>query len=235
MLINGTQIFSDVTVNVGATLGGVGTLGAVTAEGSVSPGGPSPGVLQSGNAAFTAGSSFAVTINGTKAGTDYDQFDVGGAVDLTGGPALDITIGFSSLGGDTFTIIASTGSVTGTFAGLPDGATFTINGLTLEINCLPSSVVLTNIAPPLPPPSGPPGVGWEFGPVALESFVEHSSSSGDHEGVTLLVGSQGQLELVQKAYLPHGARSAEYLDFKIPAASIRVPGLEDVRPEFGSL
>ncbi len=177
MLVNGTEASSDVTVSGGATLGGAGTVGSLTAAGAVSPGGPGPGLLQSGNAVLAAGSSFVIKLNGTNAGTDYDQLNVNGTVDLTGGPALDTTVGFASNGGDTFTIIASTGTITGTFDGLPDGAMFSAGGITLQINYPANAVTLTNVSSPVPPSLGPPVDGRKLEPPAREGILDPVGSS----------------------------------------------------------
>jgi hypothetical protein len=155
-LINGSQPSSAVTVRFGATLGGTGTLGSLSVAGFVSPGGPRPGRLQSGNAVFGPGSSFTVKLNGTNSGADCDQLTVNGMVDLSGSPALEATVGFASTAGDTFTILLSAGPITGTFDGLPDGANLTVDGITLEIHYLANSVILTNVPAPVPPPGRPP-------------------------------------------------------------------------------
>jgi autotransporter-associated beta strand protein len=158
-LINGTQTSSDVTVHSGATLGGSGKLGSINAAGAVSPGGPGAGLLQSRGAIFNAGSSFIVKLNGINAGSDYDQLVVNGMVDLTAGPALNVTASFVSNSGDTFTIITSKEMIAGTFGGLPDGATLSASGITLQINYSSNAVTLTNVSSPMPPSFRPPDRG----------------------------------------------------------------------------
>ena len=52
------------TVASGANLGGTGTTGPVTVNGTISPGVGGPGQFHTGNAVFNGGSTFAVDLNG---------------------------------------------------------------------------------------------------------------------------------------------------------------------------
>ncbi|HEX8913094.1 MAG TPA: autotransporter-associated beta strand repeat-containing protein, partial [Humisphaera sp.] len=138
LVVNGS-LASGSTVNNGGTLGGSGTIaGAVTANSgsTVSPGN-SPGVLSTGTLTLAAGSTALMEINGTTAGTQYDQLNVTGTVTLGGG-ALQVALGYTPLVGDTFRLINNDGTadpVVGTFAGLPtSGSTFQSGGATFAIN-----------------------------------------------------------------------------------------------------
>jgi len=79
---------------------------------------------------FAPSSQVALKINGTTAGTQYDQAVVNGAVDLTGA-TLSVTTGFSPANGATFKIIDNDGAdpVVGTFTGVPQGG-IVISGAT---------------------------------------------------------------------------------------------------------
>ena len=68
---------------VAATLGGTGTVGALTANGTISPG-VSPGKLTCGNVTFGGSSSLAIELNGNTVGSGYDQLNAVGTVNLTG-------------------------------------------------------------------------------------------------------------------------------------------------------
>lgn len=135
LLVNGSIADSVVTVQSGATLGGNGTTGALTIEngGTVAPG-TSAGVLQTGNFDLQNGGNFVLELNSTDPGSGYDQLSVVGTVTLAGN--LTLTLGFTPTAGDLFFILLNDGAdaIAGTFAGLPDGATFTQNGQTLEIS-----------------------------------------------------------------------------------------------------
>ena len=134
LLVNGA-LGGTTTVSTGATLGGSGTLGAVTVSGSLAPGN-SPGIISTGNLAFTAGATYAVQIAGTAAGA-YDRTNVTGTVTLGGSTLTVETLsGFAPTSGTSFTIIDNDGTdaVVGTFAGLAQGGIITAGGYSFSIN-----------------------------------------------------------------------------------------------------
>ena len=119
-----------ITVASGGTLGGTGTFtGAVTVAsgGTLAPGtgATSTGILTTGNVTLASGHTFASVLNGTTAGSGYDQLSVPSGKDLTlGGSTLAITCGpsFNPAVGNVFTLIINAGSVvSGTFSGLAGG------------------------------------------------------------------------------------------------------------------
>jgi autotransporter-associated beta strand protein len=142
LLVDGSQPSSNVTVNGGAVLGGSGSVGMITAAGSISPGGPGTGFLKCSNAAFNSGSSLTVKLNATIAGTGYNQLKVNGTVSLNGA-TLTGTTGFMSSSGDTFMIILSTGGITGTFMGLPNGSVIALSNQFFSINYSANNVILS--------------------------------------------------------------------------------------------
>jgi autotransporter-associated beta strand protein/parallel beta-helix repeat protein len=142
--IDGAQPSSPVNVGIVAQLGGSGTVGSIVVSGNVSPGSAfsSPGKLSSsGDVTFLAGSSLAIRLNGTATGT-YDQLAATGRIDLSGSPALNLSVGFTAASGNAFTILTAAGGIVGTFAGLPEGATLTLSSITFQIHYLATSVVL---------------------------------------------------------------------------------------------
>jgi autotransporter-associated beta strand protein len=154
LLIDGTQASGTVTVKSGGTLGGTGTFGplSVSSGGTVLPGNgaSSPGILNSGNVTFASGSSFDVALNGTTAGSGYDQLNVTGTISL-GTSTLSVTLGFTPAVGASFTIIHNNGgsAIVGTFKNLAEGATFVQNGMTFQITYKGGAghdVVITRIA-----------------------------------------------------------------------------------------
>jgi hypothetical protein len=126
----GSHFGGPLTVPNGGTLGGGGTITdpvVVSPGGKISPGN-SPGVLTVGSLTFGAGSTLVEEVNGLTPGpTGYDQVDVTGTANL-GGATLNMLLGFAPNVGDAFTIVNNDGTdpVLGTFAGLPEGATFTV-------------------------------------------------------------------------------------------------------------
>jgi autotransporter-associated beta strand protein len=154
LLVNGsTSSSSAVTVNnSGTTLGGTGTIGGgvtVNSGANLSPGN-SPGILNTGSVTLTSGSNLLIDINGTTVGTQYDRLNVTGTVNL-GGSNLVITVGGTLTVNETFTIIESTGGVSGLFA---QGSSVTgSNGDVFSIDYTSNDVVLTATSVAVPEPS----------------------------------------------------------------------------------
>ena len=154
LLVNGAQAQSAVVISNGCTLGGSGVVGNITvvAGGTVSPG-SSAGRLTSIGVTFSSGSTFRVELNGTTAGSGYDQLTVQSGTVQLGGATLNATLGFQSASNNTFTIInkTSAGAVGGTFNGLPENATLNISGIPFRITYAGGTgndVVLTQLQTP---------------------------------------------------------------------------------------
>jgi hypothetical protein len=138
LLVNGSLASgSTVAVNGTATLGGTGDInGAVNVNNTahVAPG-TSTGILETGSVVFAAGTAFDVEINGTTVGTQYDQLHSTGTVNL-GGATLNLSGAYVPVKNDTFVIVTTdnANSITGTFAGLPQGANINFNGEKFKID-----------------------------------------------------------------------------------------------------
>ena len=156
LLVNGMTQFSNVTVNNGGNLGGTGTVRQLIAVsgGIVSPG-ASTGILSANfNSSLGVGSTLFVQLNGTTAGTQYDRLAVSGTLALAGN--LSVTVGYAPTVGDTFTIVQSTGALTGTFAGLSEAAVFCVGSVALRVNYTASTATLTVVADTTAPDVAPP-------------------------------------------------------------------------------
>ena len=220
---------SEVTVVSGAILHGTGTVPAVTVNsgGTVAPGN-SPGILNTGDLTFSSGSTFSVEINGATAGTEYDQANVTGEVMLNGA-TLATSLGYSPAGDDSFTLINNDrgDAVTGTFAGLAEGATFTIgqtqftityvggdgNDVVLKTNFAPTALALLNSTVEENAPSG----------TLVGAF---STTDGDSEDVFVytLVAGTGSTDNELFAIDSNGdLRTAASFDFESQSTySVRV-------------
>jgi autotransporter-associated beta strand protein len=136
VVING-NLAGGVLVPGGGTFGGTGSMTTFTGSGGTIAG-TVPGILSpSAGMTLNSGTTWIPKLNGTDAGTGFDQFHVtGGAISLGG--TLSGTLGFVSNVGDSFTIIKNdTGApIIGTFAGLPEGSTFAISGVPFSITYL---------------------------------------------------------------------------------------------------
>ena len=135
--VDGSIANSAATVKSGATLGGTGTTGAASIGkgGTLAPG-ASAGILRTGDLTLAAGAIFGIEIGGNAAGAGHDQVKVTGSVSL-GGAALDGALigGFAALFGESYTIIDNDGanSISGTFAGLAEGAVATIGKMRMGV------------------------------------------------------------------------------------------------------
>jgi len=125
---------SPVVVTTGTTLGGTGsTKGsvAVNSGATIDPGlptGSTTGVLGTGNLTLVVGATFNAEVDGNLAGTNYDQINVTGTVNL-GGATLNAFGTVPSVTGQVIVLVNNDGSdpVVGTFAGLAEGDTVFIN------------------------------------------------------------------------------------------------------------
>lgn len=124
---------SELQLASGQTLRGTGSVtgGAVKAlsNSTIDPAGSGTGILNTQSVVFTSNSTFKVQVNGTAlAGTDYDQLNVTGSVDL-GNASLNVT-GIVANEGVPIVLINNDGNdtVTGTFNGLAERANVIING-----------------------------------------------------------------------------------------------------------
>ena len=152
--VDGTLATSEAIVATGATLGGSGSITApvtINADAALAPG-SSPGVLSTGDLTLDADADLNVEINGTNAGSEYDQIQVTGEVDLTGA-TLNISSSFTAAAGDQFLLIDNddVDAVTGNFVGLAEGTLFSFNGNQVYITYQGgdgNDVVLTVNSPP---------------------------------------------------------------------------------------
>lgn len=143
----------NVNVNKALTIKGTfTTTGSFTtsASGVVLSPGYSPGIINTGDLTLTSGTTVNIEINGTTAGTQYDQFNVTGAVNL-GNAALNVTLGYTPAPGHSYTIVNNDGAdpVTGTFAGLANNDVFSVGPNTFRINYNGgdgNDVVVTNVS-----------------------------------------------------------------------------------------
>ena len=127
--VNGSISTSSLTtVASGATIGGSGTIGALTvsAGGFINPGN-SPDTLDIVGAYTQAGTYNAeITANTVGNGTTgYDQITVTGTVNITGGSLITAFSGGGYAANNMLFILINDGTdaITGTYSGYADGAT----------------------------------------------------------------------------------------------------------------
>ncbi len=147
ILFNGSNATDGVVLNGSPVVGGSGSIaGTLTLNNTavVAPG-TSPGVLTAGNTTFASTSNLNLELNGTTVGTQYDQLNSTGSVNLNNA-TLNTTFGFSPVPGNTFTIVQATGGVSGIFNGMPNGAGLNIGGFKFTITYTPTAVILTRLS-----------------------------------------------------------------------------------------
>lgn len=121
--VNGS-IPGAVHVASGATLGGSGSIGGavtVDAGGTLSPGN-SPGAISLGALTLGSDANLVIEIGGTTAGTTYDVANSAGNVVLGGKLIVSLTNGFLPGSGNNFSIINSSGTLSGGFSNVASGA-----------------------------------------------------------------------------------------------------------------
>jgi autotransporter-associated beta strand protein len=139
MVISGV-LPAAITLN-GGTIAGAGTVGAIAGpSGTIAPGNAigTPGLLNSASVTMNPAMTMALVIDGAASGTQHSQLRVTGGVALNGA-TLAITGasgGAAAVGTTTLTIIDNDGpdAIGGTFANLPEGATFTAQGAQWRIS-----------------------------------------------------------------------------------------------------
>lgn len=183
------------TVASGATLGGSSTFStAVTvASGGIIAPGNSPGKISTGNLTLASGSTANMEIEGTAAGTGYDQIAVTGTVTISGA-TLSLTVTDIPAAGATYILIDNDGvdAVTGTFSGLAEGASITAGGATYTISYAGGTgndVVLTLPAAPVAESGDGVMSGSEGGDRLVGgSTADHIKVFGGNDTVTANAG-----------------------------------------------
>jgi len=112
--------------------------GSLTSSGQLSPG-DSPGQLTvTGNYTQNSAAALNIEIGGLTPGSQADQLVVNGALALGGALNVSLINGYVPTAGDKFRIVSKTsfGAIGGTFAGLPEGATFKVGQVPFQITYL---------------------------------------------------------------------------------------------------
>jgi hypothetical protein len=138
----GSAFGTGSVTNTSGTLRGNGSFsGALANNNSLSPGVTSgaTGIIAPGNLTFGASGNINLNVNGTTPGTNFDQLNVTGTVDLDNGHPLNVsTSSYTATGGEKLFIIVNDGNdaVQGAFAGLedPNVDTIGINGVDYNIS-----------------------------------------------------------------------------------------------------
>ena len=122
----------------GGSMAKVGYIFAQTGTSVLAPGINSPEMMHTNFLLLSSGNTVQIDLQGTTAGTGYDQMVVckSGSVDLASA-TLSLTSTITPASGTVFTIIDNQDNslpIIGTFSGLAEGAVITLNGSTYQIS-----------------------------------------------------------------------------------------------------
>jgi hypothetical protein len=179
--VDGNPVSVDDTTLVAADNGGTSGIGAfTTSNGSIvflgDEGGFAGQLIINGGATFDSSSTLSLAYGGagTTPGTDYSQVSASGPVDLSDAslelygsvPSGSSSVCVPLTKGNVATLVTTSGTLTGTFNGIPDGTVVPIGcspasgtAGTVEINYTAHTVTATVISagttttPPPPPPT----------------------------------------------------------------------------------
>lgn len=148
LILSAANTYTGATTVNGGTLGGIGASASaltVNSGGTLAPG-AGIGSFSSSAATLVSGATLAAEINSST--TTSDLLLVTGAVDLQGATLSVTDLGSATLtAGTKLTLIDYTGgSLTGTFNGLAQGASFTVGGNSFTISYTDSSKVTLTVA-----------------------------------------------------------------------------------------
>jgi autotransporter-associated beta strand protein len=158
MLEVNATLSSPVTLATNAVLSGEGTVPSVTSVGGEIRPGQSAGTLTgiltvNGPVTLDGGTDVSIQLGGVGI-SQHDRVQSSGSVTL-GNARLIVTLnaGYTPANGDVFAIVVNTGAgpTSGTFAGLPEGATFVVGFTTFQITYVGATgndVLLTVANPP---------------------------------------------------------------------------------------
>jgi outer membrane autotransporter protein len=179
LLVNGNLV-SSTLVNLGGTLGGIGSVGPTTVFGTLAPG-PIGGIgtlLVNGAFVQKPGSTYQVFVvpagQVNPAGSNTFII-ITGAATLNGGTVKVLGVPGTYINGQTFTILTASGGVRGSFAGVMD----TIPGTSAELFVDPTDVrleLLVSSVPVVPVVAGLSG--QTFNQMSVARAVNALSGTG---------------------------------------------------------
>ena len=226
LILTGTNTFTGgLTVNAG-TLAGSGTVGSLVNNATINPGASTgAAVLNTGNLSFGTGGGLTFDLNGAgTAGTNYDQLNVTGTINLTNA-ALNLNVNYTPTIGDSYTVINNVNgaAITGTFNGLSQNGYFVANGDLFQINYQANgnnSVVITAVQPPVYYVEAD---GWG-GSYSVGQTIQHPNPLNSNASPAVFGGGSAVAGSGYKAFTSVDAALAQAADDGAVGATIVVNG-----------
>jgi fibronectin-binding autotransporter adhesin len=222
---NGTAPGTFITMD-GGTLAGTGTFNQLTsaAAGGVITPGTSPGILHGSNIYLNAATTLRFEINGSAAGTQYDQITIEDESALANA-TLDLVLGFTPGAGQSFTIVDSgdTG-VIDTFAGLPEGAVFNASGTTFQITYSGGTggdIILT-VVEPVDPAITSSSIAPGTGPNAGQTVITVAGTGIPHATYVLETSTDLETWTLRQSAAASAAGTWTFTDSSQPLTAARL-------------
>jgi hypothetical protein len=235
-LVNGAQwmLLSGTFTNMSTIIGDGTFTGALNNEGVLKPG-HSPGRIKNiGPYTQTSVGTLQTQVGGTTAATGYDQLEVNGSISLAGVLQVQQINNFVPVLGDSFTVLQNdtTNAITGTFSGLPEGATIPVQGtddygqpysISFAISYLAGpnthSVVLTNQTPL---PTQVAATNASVQGQSSGAMVKNTGTWGDSRSYAIVTLRASLGTVVQSGTNTNGTWSWSYDTTGVPAESVPV-------------
>jgi hypothetical protein len=133
--LNGSIAASPVLITAG-TLNGSGSIGSLTTTPSPFANVAPSGILTTGPVQLGSQTQYFVSLTGPSAGSGYGQLAVTGGVTLAANVNLGVNLAYTPTVGQTYTLIDNDGvdAIAGTFNGLPEGSTLTLNASQFQLS-----------------------------------------------------------------------------------------------------
>ena len=197
--LNGGNISSASALQInGGLLTGFGTISAAIQNNAMLRPALAPGGLNvTGNVSLLGSSQLVFNLGGLTQGSQYGFLNVNGTVTLGGQLVLSFVNGFVAAQGDAFTVLASTGPLSGMFANVASGGRLLTsdNSGTFLVNYSGNNIVLSDftlVGGTINSMWDGSTGNWSSAPNWNPSFVPNNGNNGSLYNVTVASGSVSQ-------------------------------------------
>lgn len=191
LVLNGYNLHTGPTTVSAGTLSGSGNLftsaTTVASGATIAPGNGGIGNFNCSDATFLSGSTLGLEIDSSSDLTD--QLVAQGAVNISGASVSFTEIGAGIISSGTqLVILESTGSLTGTFAGYPNGAPVSAGSNTFTLSYSPTQIILTSTTVQTPFAAWASSKGLDGTPGKDPAFDADPENDGMANGLEWVLG-----------------------------------------------